>query len=156
MSLNVLPTCLPVCFLTHLCKQCNSALNINSTTLEIWQFFLAIQCNLCERCLFLTILQFIAIFASQFIQLFKTHDQLRTLLCWGACGGARTRWALCWTEPVLPTSQIHQEAFVDLKKVTRSAEFYRFSADCRADLDFFESPGLLSCYVRVSEWIYTQ
>ena len=44
-----------------------------------------------------------------------------------------------------------KKAFVDLKKVTRSAEFYRFSADCRADLDFFESPRLLSCYVRVSE-----
>ena len=114
-------------------------------------FFLAIQCHLCERCLFIT-------YFCISIYIIEASDQLCTLICWGASGGARMGWALCWTEPaslreifVLPTSQTPQEGLCRPKKSHYVSNilpvFGRLDRHCLADLDFFESPGLYTVCV---------
>ena len=126
MSLNVLPTCL--LSKTSL-KQFNSSLNISSTTLETWQFFLAIQCHLYEQCLLLTILQFIAYCSiSVYITLWgiwsTTHVNL--LMCLWRCLRAMSlvlNTASFFARIFLLTSQTPQEGICPPKKVTRSAKF---------------------------------
>ena len=105
-------------------------LEICKQTLEIWQFFLAIQCHLCEWCLFLTILQFIAYFCiSVYIMVWGKQSTMhinllrRVWRCSRIMSLILNRASFFARNFCFVDLRPLRKTFADLKKVTRSAKF---------------------------------
>ena len=125
--------------------QFNSPLNISSTTLEI--------CHLCEWCLFFTTLQFIPYFCiSVYITLWGMQStiNLNLLRCVWRCLRTMSlilnRFSSFARVFVLLTCQTPQEGICRPNKSHQVDKilpaFGWLDRHYRANLDFFESPGL--------------